>query len=565
MPRRQSKEAIVRERSATHALETVDRFAAHPDAAAASRPGNIIPRVAGVGASGTAPAAGGAATEGGAAADGGGDSGMDMLGGYGGGDENEGAEPEPVQPQKKKKLQSRAERNERRHNACLELRPARMLALMVNLSSRKAHEARMLELDKEGRLALLAAAPCVACGELIFCSIAPGASSIHVRVFTLLGDYFIDVPAKKCISCLLEAVPDAEEAACFAAQAKKSRNRSLWFALDLLQCTDEYLFHGSAFKVAATVCGAGSQHLGHAWFEWKRASNMLRDLTRLGVTGVDTGPLGRNPSLADLDFSLGPAPLDDGPARDAYLSNRARLTINISLATDGTRTMDLLPKAGCASRDIAPTLTPYLSAARQAALEVAIADDKKLPRNEDDDGVATICGGAVRYTVARERATSNGKKQSEGLIGVLDEDGLPVLDGFLCQGPTHECFVVFDLNLIDILKKCPHVRFILVDHGCKYGPHLMARLPQDIRDRILVLVPWMHAELHILSCRLLHSGMYVDGIGYIVGEMSEQLWNQLKPFAKNIRYMTWANHIDFLNLGLQWIVKNKVDGLYKAS
>ena len=466
-------------------------------------------------------------------------------------------------PKKPRKNRSRLEKNRACFNHRRELRPSRTVALTTNGPSSASHAAHMLKADREGRLANMATSPCPNCGDCNFIH-KPTSKSTRVHVFTDLGYYPMDVPEQSCLHGHVWT-PDAEAASCFAAQAKKSRGGSTWFALSLLQRADQFLFHGSAFKVLAGACGASYERLIPAWFEWKMASAPQRDLAVLGVTGVDTGPLRQNPSLADLKYALGPEPEEAGPQRDAYLNTLKRLKLTISLATDATRTVDLLPNVGKASLGLPSILKgPYLSDAMHTEWnEIAAARVGKSPIDGDGED-ATICGD-ISYKCARPRANQDGKKQSDGLAGVVDEDGIPVERSFVCLGKSKECFPVFDLILLHTLETCKDVVYVIVDHGCKYGPHLLQLLTPEQRARVKVILPWMHAELHILSCRLLHSGMYVEGIGYIVGEMTEQLWNQLKPFAKNIRYMRWGNHVDFLNLGLQWIVDRKVAGLFKAS
>ena len=311
---------------------------------------------------------------------------------------------------------------------------------------------------------------------------------------------------------------------------------------------------------------AGREQFFRAYLEYQKAMEPLRDLASLGVLDVDMGPLCENIGLADLLFSLGPKPSVAGPQRDEWRALLARLYHEATVCTDATRTMDLLDGAGKASKGLSSHLKGYLSHERQGELADGIKNDLR-PKEGKRGGVATICGG-VHYQCAEEFATTSANaKQSDCLAGVVDEDTIPVLRSFLCSGATHECFLMFDLILIPLLMACPHVRVVLVDHGCKYGKHLKAleSLPAEIRDRVTTGVPMMHAEVHILSCRLLHSSLYIEGLGYIPGESSEQLWNQLKPFTKSTRNMTWANHLDFMNLALRWITKRKVAGLFKAS
>ena len=327
-------------------------------------------------------------------------------------------------------------------------------------------------------------------------------------------------------------------------------------------------------KVVADSCGASHEQYIRAWMEYQKAMVPLRDLTLLGVTDVDTGPLSENPGLANLRFSLGPMPPDAGPLQDEWRDLDKRLSFPITVCTDATRTMDLLKGAGDGKGPygLASYLTKYLEHLRQTALADAIALDVRK-KASNPGKVATICGGKVQYQCADEHATNSFSKQSDCLAGVVDEDTIPVLGTFLGSGATHECFLMFDLIIVPLLIACPEIRVVLVDHGCQYGKHLQAHLltlnlePALLArlQNIITGVPMMHAEVHILSCRLLNSSLYIDLIGYIVGESSEQLWNQLKPFTKSTRNMMWANYIDFLNLSIGDVTKRKVAGLFKAS
>ena len=199
--------------------------------------------------------AGGAAGGGGAAEEPGA-AGASDQGGHGGDDSGYAADSDgegaPQQTRKKpKRSKSRAEKNQTRFDDLLYLRPSRTSALTTIVPSSRVHLERMLEQDKEGRLAMLAKAACPTCGECAHMRCYVKAfvpKSISVHVFTEIGFYDMDVYAHLCLSCFHESTPDAEAAACFAAQAKKSRNGSSWFALSLLERADQYLFHGSAFK-----------------------------------------------------------------------------------------------------------------------------------------------------------------------------------------------------------------------------------------------------------------------------------------------------------------------------
>lgn len=176
-------------------------------------------------------------------------------GGHAGGAED-GVPPPPEKKKTRKKV-SAAQKNKLRHEHFSENRAGRTDALTVGVPDSKAHEQMMLESDKAGRLAMLVKAPCPRCGKCIFVSIPT--SFIRVRVFSRCGTYEMVVLMKSCVAsvCQHAAIPGAEAAACFAAQAEQSRTGSLWFARDLLDNADPFLFHGSAFKVRLVLLRCG--------------------------------------------------------------------------------------------------------------------------------------------------------------------------------------------------------------------------------------------------------------------------------------------------------------------
>lgn len=48
---------------------------------------------------------------------------------------------------------------------------------------------------------------------------------------------------------------------------------------------------------------------------------------------------------------------------------------------------------------------------------------------------------------------------------------------------------------------------------------------------VTIMVNWMHAASHDMSCQLENSGRFREGAGFVVGEQSEQLWAMTKVSA----------------------------------
>eukprot|EP00983_Pelagomonas_calceolata_P120249 1160687-Pelagomonas_calceolata.AAC.2 len=72
-------------------------------------------------------------------------------------------------------------------------------------------------------------------------------------------------------------------------------------------------------------------------------------------------------------------------------------------------------------------------------------------------------------------------------------------------------------------------------------------VPNSAKD-VRIMVNWLHASSHDLSCQILNSGRFMDGTGWVVGEQIEQLWSLLKDAAGLMRCMTKQNRHDFLEL-----------------
>ena len=131
---------------------------------------------------------------------------------------------------------------------------------------------------------------------------------------------------------------------------------------------------------------------------------------------------------------------------------------------------------------------------------------------------------------------------------------------------THECFLFYDYIVDAIMLRCDGVDYIFLDFGCKFGRHYGKRDCPDAaaRARLKIVLPAMHAEGHVKPCRLRNCGIYIDGLGYVMGEEMEQLWYLSKFWAASTRSMTRAHRIDFLNLALDWVAKRKASNMYKS-
>jgi len=56
---------------------------------------------------------------------------------------------------------------------------------------------------------------------------------------------------------------------------------------------------------------------------------------------------------------------------------------------------------------------------------------------------------------------------------------------------------------------------------------LHGEIPHGAED-VQLMVNWMHAASHDMSCQLENSGRFRKGAGFVVGEQMEQLFGQTK-------------------------------------
>ena len=504
----------------------------------------------------------------------------------------------------------RAERCERESALNNKERLNKASAMAASYGATSAQTNTLLAVDMQRRIDRLAESGCEACG--VQSSVALSAGAFVVNVFTRVGSYPLTVTKRQCRSslwrrcgesvCLHEWTPDAADAGCFAAQAGESRGGSYWFATDLLDHISELMFRGASFEAIAATHGAPAEQLLKAWLEHKRTAQQARSLSALGVEGIDTSPLAHCPVCADLDITLGGRPV---AMTAEWAAQRRRLTLPLSVMMDASNTPDRKKGAGTETDSIGAVLSGHFSEAQQVQLEKDLAARRASGQNttasdEGDGGcapgeppppppiilnyMASSLGrpsepcaplappspppsSGEHYRAGRRNPTSTSKKKSEGVCGACCAEGIPLRYSFFSMDDTHECFLFYDYIVDAIILRCDGVDFIFLDFGCKFGRHYTKREAAGInaaaRARVTIAVPAMHAEGHVKPCRLRNCGIYIDGLGYIMGEEMEQLWTLAKVWAASTRCMTHANRLDFLNLAMDWVAKRKASKMYK--
>ena len=512
----------------------------------------------------------------------------------------------------------KAERNQREHLLNLLGRSAKASLIAANLVASSSHTADIISYDRQERILMLENSACPCCGmESSMNCIVPAVFDVHVC--TRVGNYDLPVFTRQCYVCGRLWMPSAIAAGCFAAQAGElSRSGSRWFATDLLDYpSSELSFRGSSFIAVSEAFGSPDEPFFKAWMEYHRTVELASDLTTLGVKWIDKGPMQDCPKCADLECTLGgrPSLTQVGAAvLETWDKNFSRLKLRLSAMMDATQTLDQKSGAGSASDHIPGSLSMYLAdslqqqlekdlfAARQASAQGASASDEGdggcapgenhwrlllgplfsgfqeikglIPdRHSEHCAPPRLCpplppSSGENYGAGRRKPTSGSKKKSEGLCGACCADGIPLRYLFFSMDDTHECFLFYDYIVDAIILRCKGVDFIFLDFGCKFGRHYAKRECADIDDaaraRVKIAVPVMHAEGHVKPCRLRNCGIYIDGLGYVMGEEMEQLWYLSKFWAASTRSMTRANRLDFLNLALSWVAKRKASNMYKS-
>ena len=317
-----------------------------------------------------------------------------MQDGHDGGDEGGASGDAPAKPRGIAGI-GRAERCEREAALNTKERPNKASALVASYGATSAHNAGVLAVDKQQRIARLAESGCKVCG--VETSVAVLFRAFDVNVFTRVGSYALTVTKRQCGAsawrqcgepvCLREWTPDAADAGCFAAQAGASRGSSYWFATDLLDLIDELLFRGASLEAVAATYGAPAEQLFKAWLEYQRTTEQARSLSALGVEGLDTSPLADCPVCANLDFTLGGRP---NPMTVGWAAQHARLELKLSAMMDASNTPDRKKGAGTETDGIGAVLSSHFSEARQVQLEKDLAarraNGKNTTASDEGDG-----------------------------------------------------------------------------------------------------------------------------------------------------------------------------------
>jgi hypothetical protein len=143
----------------------------------------------------------------------------------------------------------------------------------------------------------------------------------------------------------------------------------------------------------------------------------------------------------------------------------------------------------------------------------------------------------TRLHCARVNALPGGGKMSVfGLLGAVCMHGVPLIGAFI-DLLAPESFPPYILMLGDVLPRARgRIGDVYIDFACRLKPswqRFIANMQghhelQMMLSGARLLVPWMHAAGHVLSCQVHNNGRFALGAGRRVGENTEQLWSMFK-------------------------------------
>lgn len=206
-------------------------------------------------------------------------------------------------------------------------------------------------------------------------------------------------------------------------------------------------------------------------------------------------------------------------------------------AFDGVNKLNHYEKAGTSTASISSPLHTYFSEGDQEAARVAgcsLRDYVAAAPGDAgaDDAEDNTC--TVNLSCSRAEASSSGPCDIKGVVGGTCAHTIPIR-GMFIDMRTPECFIFYIIILNNLLQRvrANTILFVYIDFACRlkssWGKFLANRptLPAWFHN-VVLLVNWVHACAHDLSCQLVNSGRYAVGAGHRDGEHAERLWSMTK-------------------------------------
>lgn len=251
--------------------------------------------------------------------------------------------------------------------------------------------------------------------------------------------------------------------------------------------------------------------------------------------------------------------------------------LKVACCTDGNAKFIRHANAGTAQANIMPDTNSYLGLTAQQVIEdrkngrlttkqaqhqarVDTFEQAQLPQQQD---LPPVCDSHLSCN--REVGSSRSAKDMYGLVVLSCIHSFPGR-GLAVPMVTNECHYYYDLLFEVLLRSKREVKQVYFDLGCQYFRSFLALttrlssspdqggpedpLPESVRS-IRMMVPWMHAMDHKLSCQLKYSAMYQDDAAWRIGEQQEWQWSELNPVAALTQFMTAARWWDTINLAFE--------------
>ncbi|KAF5829013.1 hypothetical protein DUNSADRAFT_16713 [Dunaliella salina] len=220
--------------------------------------------------------------------------------------------------------------------------------------------------------------------------------------------------------------------------------------------------------------------------------------------------------------------------------------------------------------NLSPNLKNFLGKGEQEVVERALrgemdsikdfrAAHSSQPVNEDDE--QADCHSQLRC--ARQESKVSQMYDINGLLGCTCAHGFAI-PNYFCNLPRAEKYTFYMVLLKYMVQECPSLKNVYIDFGCRLSKTWERHL-QDLGENVpatanavRIMMNWLHASSHDLSCQILNNGRFMEGTGWVVGEQIEQLWSLLKDAAGLMRCMTKQSRRDFLELLLSGVTDVEV-------
>jgi Kyakuja-Dileera-Zisupton transposase len=184
--------------------------------------------------------------------------------------------------------------------------------------------------------------------------------------------------------------------------------------------------------------------------------------------------------------------------------------------------------AGRSQKSIKPSTKTYVGELADVVRDdfansrlVSLAQERQkrataLQVEDETQGLLAACSTALTCNRPVSSAT-RGELDQYGMVSVVCSHVIPGL-GLSVPMLTYEQHYYYDVVLGDVLKRRPDLSVIYLDLACRYAKgrwkvllnELVTeeQITQQQRDRVQLLLPWMHAFDHDVECQLQYSALY---------------------------------------------------------